>query len=223
VSVLSRMLGNAATVSPADAQVQFQQILCPGECIQHAYKLIRDFFLFTDRRLILVDKQGLTGRKTDYHSIPYKSITHFSVETAGHFDLDAEMKIWVSGNSLPYKKKFTRQVNIYDVQATLANYVLPRDSGASGAPDSASHRPSSVVTNRSVASMPSGHAMDDGDPQPISPTDSESEAKALFEFARAAAKANNRDRAVELLERIVRDYPSTRYAGLARNSLATAR
>jgi hypothetical protein len=54
-------------------------------------------YVFTNKRLILIDKQGITGRKVDYHSIPYRAITQFKIETAGHFDLDAELKIWISG------------------------------------------------------------------------------------------------------------------------------
>lgn len=64
-----------------------------NDCIEKAYQLIRDLFVFTNKRLILVDKQDLTGHKVEYHSLPYKSITHFSFETAGHFDLDAVLKI----------------------------------------------------------------------------------------------------------------------------------
>ena len=55
--------------------------------------MIRDLFVFTNKRLILVDKQGLTGNKVEYHSLPYRTITHSRVETAGHFDLDAELKV----------------------------------------------------------------------------------------------------------------------------------
>ncbi|MGX1251472.1 hypothetical protein RKD48_003983 [Streptomyces ambofaciens] len=87
------------------------------------YLLIRDTILFTDRRLILVDKQGITGKKTEYHSIPYRSITHFAVETAGHFDLDAELKIWLSGSQAPIQKTFTKGVDIYEVQAILTQFV----------------------------------------------------------------------------------------------------
>ncbi len=64
-----------------------------NDCIEKAYQLIRDLFVFTNKRLILVDKQDLTGHKVEYQSLPYKSIIHFSVETAGHFDLDAMLKI----------------------------------------------------------------------------------------------------------------------------------
>ena len=65
--------------------------LAPGEVVEHAYQLIRDYFVFTNKRLVLVDKQGMTGSKVEYHSLPYKSITHFSIETGGTFDLDAEL------------------------------------------------------------------------------------------------------------------------------------
>jgi hypothetical protein len=79
--------------------------------------------LFTNRRLILVDKQGITGSKVEYHSLPYRSITHFSVETAGHFDLDAELKIWVTGRAQPFSQNFRKGLSIYAVQAVLAGYV----------------------------------------------------------------------------------------------------
>lgn len=124
MSLLSGLLGNASEIDPMRIQTEFAQIFAPGERAEKAYQLIRDFFVFTDKRLILVDKQGLTGTKIEYHSVPYRSITHFSVETAGHFDLDAEMKIWISGNPVPIEKRFNKQLNIYEVQAVLASYVL---------------------------------------------------------------------------------------------------
>ena len=85
---------------------------------------MRDLFVFTNRRLILVDRRGVTGKKTEYHSIPYKSISHFSVETTGHFDLDTELKIWISGGQSPFQRQFRKDNNIYDVQKALATYVL---------------------------------------------------------------------------------------------------
>jgi hypothetical protein len=224
MSFFNAILGNAAKVSAAEAQAEFQRILCQEERVQHAYKLIRDFFVFTDRRLILVDKQGITGRKIDYHTVPYKSIIHFSVETAGHFDLDAEMKIWVSGLSQPFKKKFNRQVNIYEVQTILASYVLPQNSGTSVAAmrnETPAHQDpqGSAGDLQSVASAGWGLQQS---VQESPPSDAESEAKSLFELARAAVKEKNREQAVKLLDRIVREYPDTNVAGLARTSLRTA-
>ena len=92
--------------------------------MEHAYKLIRDLIVFTNKRLLLIDKQGMSGKKVEYHSIPYRSIVHFSIETAGTFDLDAELKIWLSGSSVPIQKKFNKTLNIYKVQSVLAEYVM---------------------------------------------------------------------------------------------------
>jgi hypothetical protein len=118
------MLGNASKIDASKIQQEFARILAPGERVEQAYQLIRDYFVFTDKRLVLVDKQGLTGAKVEYHSIPYKSITHFSVETGGTFDLDAELKIWISGTHEPVQKHFNKKLSIYEVQAVLASYVL---------------------------------------------------------------------------------------------------
>lgn len=124
MGLLDGLIGNASKIDSAQIQQEFSKILAPGETVEHAYKLIRDYFVFTDKRLVLVDKQGLTGNKVEYHSIPYKSITHFSIETAGTFDLEAELKIWISGAPGPFQKTFNKQLSIYEVQSVLAAYVL---------------------------------------------------------------------------------------------------
>ena len=124
MGLLDGVIGNVSKIDPAKIQQEFSHILAPGERVEHAYQLIRDYFVFTDKRFVLVDKQGLTGSKVEYHSIPYKSITHFSVETAGTFDLDAELKIWISSTAAPIQKKFNKNLSIYEVQSVLASYVL---------------------------------------------------------------------------------------------------
>ncbi|MDC0765073.1 PH domain-containing protein [Brevibacillus sp. HB1.2] len=124
MGLLDGLMGNASEVNIADVQKEYAQILANNESIEKAYKLIRDMFIFTNKRLILVDKQGITGRKIEYHSIPYKSISHFSIETAGNFDLDAELKIWVSGSAVPIQKQFNKNLNIYQIQSVLAEYIL---------------------------------------------------------------------------------------------------
>jgi len=124
MGLLDGILGNASKIDPAKVQQEFAQILAPGEKVEHAYQLIRDYFVFTDKRLVLVDKQGVTGSKVEFHSIPYRSITHFSIETGGTFDLDAELKIWISSTAEPIQKQFNKKLSIYDVQSVLASYVL---------------------------------------------------------------------------------------------------
>ena len=124
MGLLDGLLGNASKIEPAQIQQEFAKVLAPGEQVEHAYKLIRDYFVFTDKRFVIVNKQGLTGSKVEYHSVPYRSITHFSVETAGSFDLHAELKIWISGTPTPIQTQFNKQLSIYEVQAVLASDVL---------------------------------------------------------------------------------------------------
>ena len=120
---LDGLMGNASEVEAGKMQAEFAQVLGDGERIEKAYVIIRDAMLFTNRRLILVDKQGMTGSKVEYHSLPYRAITHFSVETAGHLDLEAELRIWVSGRAEPFITTVNKRLNIFAVQAVLAGYV----------------------------------------------------------------------------------------------------
>jgi Bacterial PH domain len=125
MGLFSSLLGNSGVAHPDDLNKDYGKLLTEDEVIEIGFKLIRDVFIFTNRRLILVDKQGVTGRKTEYLSVNYKSISRFSIETAGHFDLDAELKIWISSDVNPtITKRFNKQVNIYDVQKVLAKNVF---------------------------------------------------------------------------------------------------
>ncbi|KAF1680795.1 PH domain-containing protein [Bacillus mexicanus] len=115
------LIGNASTLSTDAVKKELAPILLNDESVEAAFKLVRDLIVFTDKRLILVDKQGITGKKTEFQSIPYKSISRFSVETAGRFDLDSELKIWISGAELPaVSKQFKKDESIYDIQKVLA-------------------------------------------------------------------------------------------------------
>ena len=125
MGLFSALLGNAGTVSQEDLQKDYGKLLISGEEIELGFKLIRDVFIFTNKRLILVDKQGLTASKVEYKSISYKSISRFIIETAGTFDLEAELKIWVSSEQVPsIRKQFNKSVNVYDVHNVLATHVL---------------------------------------------------------------------------------------------------
>jgi hypothetical protein len=125
MGLFSAILGNAGAVSQEELTKKYGQLLTEGEEIVLGFKLIRDTFIFTSKRLILVDVQGITGSKTEYKTITYKSISKFSIETAGTFELDAELKIWISSEAHPsIKKQFNKSVNVYDVQKVLAFHVL---------------------------------------------------------------------------------------------------
>jgi hypothetical protein len=124
MGMLDNLVGSATEISPTHFDSSFAQILAEGERVEKVFLLFRDFFVFTNLRMVLVDKQGLTGKKVEYHSVPYRSITHFAIETAGSWDLDAELKIWVSGSRSPIRKKFNKKLNVYQLQSVLAGYVL---------------------------------------------------------------------------------------------------
>ena len=125
MGILTSLLGNAGVANPEELTKEFGNLLTEEESVEIGFKLIRDIFVFTNKRLIVVDKQGLTGKKIEYLSILYKAISRFSIETAGHFDLEAELKIWISGEEkASVTKRFNKQVNIYDVQKVLARHVL---------------------------------------------------------------------------------------------------
>ncbi|HTM97578.1 MAG TPA: PH domain-containing protein [Pedobacter sp.] len=125
MGLFSALMGNAGAVAPEELKKNFGLLLIQGEEIELGFKLLRDTFIFTNKRLIVIDIQGITGNKTEYLSVSYKSISKFSVETAGTFDLEAELKIWVSSETLPsIKKKFNKSVNVYEVQNVLAYHVL---------------------------------------------------------------------------------------------------
>ena len=123
MGLLSGLLGNAAEADVAEVEKNLEEIIVADERVERAFQLVRDLLIFTNRRFILVDRQGLTGKKTTYHSIPYRAITNFAVETAGHFDLESELKIWISGQPTPVQKQFTRGQTIFEVQKALATYV----------------------------------------------------------------------------------------------------
>ena len=122
--MLQGLFGNASEVDIRNLQKDLDAMLIEGEKLVRAFKIIRDLFIFTDQRLILIDKQGLTGKKAEYHSIPYRSISHFSVETAGTFDMDSELKIYILGNLNPIQREFRRGTDLTGVQKTLAHFIL---------------------------------------------------------------------------------------------------
>lgn len=125
MGIFSALLGNAGSVNQDELTKKYGKLLTEGETLELGFKLVRDTFIFTNKRLILINVQGITGSKTEYLSVSYKSISRFSVETAGTFDLDAELKIWISSEVHPsIKKQFNKSVNVYEVQQLLAYHVL---------------------------------------------------------------------------------------------------
>ena len=124
MGLFNAILGNASEVTIESASKEFEPILIEGEEIETAFRLIKDMFVFTNKRLILVEKQ-LVGSKVDYLSIPYKNIKKFSKESAGILDLDADLKIWLNNDNEPISKQFGKGGNnINEVYRILSKHTL---------------------------------------------------------------------------------------------------
>ncbi|MFT6267743.1 MAG: hypothetical protein ACJAVV_000542 [Alphaproteobacteria bacterium] len=123
MGILDALLGNASEADAGEINAELSEVLADNEEVMHAYKMVRDLYVFTNKRMITIDKQGVTGKKVDYLSIPYKSITQFNVQTAGNFDTDCELKIWVSSQSQPLEIEIKSKLAV-DVQKTLANMMF---------------------------------------------------------------------------------------------------
>ena len=124
MGLFNAILGNASEASTEDVSKEFGPLLIEGENIEKAFKLIKDMFVFTNKRLILAEKQ-LVGTKVDYLSIPYSSIKKFSKESAGILDLDAELKIWLNHDDQPIKKQGGKGGdNINEVYQMLSKHIL---------------------------------------------------------------------------------------------------
>jgi len=123
MSILSALLGDASSSDTEKIAKQIEAILAPGEVVESGYKLVRDLVVFTDRRIVFVDKQGITGKRTTWLSIPYSGIVRFAAETAGHFDLDSELLIWTKGDSQPVKIDFRGGGDILQAYRTLSGHI----------------------------------------------------------------------------------------------------
>ena len=99
------------------------EFLIDGENVIGAYKSVRDGVVFTNKRIIAINVQGITGKKQDYTSIPYSKISTFSLETAGLFDLDSELEIYISGVG-KVKFEFTGSTDVKDICKSISKYAL---------------------------------------------------------------------------------------------------
>lgn len=95
----------------------------PGEEIIGTYQTIRDGVVFTNKRIVVINIQGITGKKKDFTSLPYSKIQAYSVETAGVFDLDSELELWFSGLG-KIKLEFVSRANVAEICKMISMNVL---------------------------------------------------------------------------------------------------
>lgn len=98
-------------------------MLVDGESIVGTFKAIRDGVVFTNKRIFVINVQGLTGKKVDYTSLPYSKIQAYSVETAGVIDLDSELELWFSGLG-KIKLEFVARADVGKICKMISERVL---------------------------------------------------------------------------------------------------
>lgn len=105
----------------------FADVLTPmfiaGEEILGTFQAMRDGIVFTNKRIIAIHVQGLTGKKKDFTTLPYSKISAFSVETAGVLDLDSELELWFSGLG-KVKFEFSKRADVSGICRTISEYLL---------------------------------------------------------------------------------------------------
>ena len=119
---LSQMYGGVDT---EQVQRDYAHVLVPGETVQYACKTIRDLFIVTDRRILNVDKQGMTGAKKNYDSIAFNRVGRFSVEFGGKVLGMVTVRIWASGSGgEKLEVQFDKTANGEGIQKVLATKIL---------------------------------------------------------------------------------------------------
>ena len=124
MGIIDGWVGHATSTKTDEAKEEFGEMLVRGEEVLAAYKWVRDQIVFTTHRIIYVDVQGITGKKKSFMSIPYDSIHKFSKESAGWMDWDAELRVWVRGESEPMKWEFKKDEAVNELFAILSEGVL---------------------------------------------------------------------------------------------------
>ena len=105
-----------------DGLGMFEFLIGSNEEVLLSYKSVRDRLIVTNKKLLIIDVQGVTGRKKEYMVLPYSKLTGFSCESAGSFDLDAELKIWGSGiNQIQFE--FIKGTDIRPLAKVLNNAI----------------------------------------------------------------------------------------------------
>lgn len=109
-------------ISEAPHPENLGEILTPGEQPVASFKTFRDTATFTNKRLIVRDAQGLTGKKVEMYSLPYKSIDMWSSENASGFDRDEELELWTRVGHI--KIKIRKGLNIRRIDQLISTGIL---------------------------------------------------------------------------------------------------
>lgn len=123
IDFVNGSLFKLGVVRPEEVLPTVAPIFLPDEQVMVAMRGVRDFVVFTDRRIIAVNVQGMTGKKKDFTSLPYSRIQAWSVETSGTLDLDTELEVWFSGLGR-VRFEFKGSFDVTYLNRLIAGHVL---------------------------------------------------------------------------------------------------
>ena len=100
-------------------------LLVEGEEIISAFSTVRDKLVFTTKRIISIDVQGITGKKKSFASLPYRQIQYFTIQTTGFLEVfpDSELYLYFANGSV-VTMEFKDSVNITSIGQIISHYVL---------------------------------------------------------------------------------------------------
>lgn len=127
-AVSSSILGDAnllnlSSISPNEIRPEVPRLMMDGEQIIQAFKTVRDQVIFTDRRIFVVNVQGITGKKISYFTYPYSKVIYYGIETAGVLDVDSEL-VLAFANGAKLQFDFQTTVDIRRLSQVISHYIL---------------------------------------------------------------------------------------------------
>ena len=114
---------NLKEISLKEVRPEVPTLLVNGENMVMAFQTVRDQVVFTDKRIFVVNVQGITGKKVSYFSYPYSKVQYFGIETAGVLDIDSEI-IFAFSNGARLQFDFKSKVDIQKISMMVSNYIL---------------------------------------------------------------------------------------------------
>lgn len=116
---------NLTPITPQDLDKDVREILIDGEKIACAFKTVRDQLIFTNKRIISIDVQGITGKRKSYSTLPYSKVQYFTIQTPGFIELfpDSELFLMFT-NGFTATFEFKGKVNIAGIGRMISEFVL---------------------------------------------------------------------------------------------------